>query len=1545
MKLPFRFINGIARSITIAGLIIVLFHYTAQAQSTHLKVGIYQNAPKLSLDNNGLAIGFFPEILNYIAEKERWSLEYVPCVWKECLLKLESGRLDLMMDVAFTEDRAKKFIFNQEVALANWSRIYAKNTSNIKSILDLDRKRVAVVKESIQAKKLKADAQAFNILPKFVEVDTFLAIFSLIEKEKVDAGIVNRLFGAQQASNFNIQETGVVAYPSRLMFAAPKGRNSHILSLIDKHLIALKIDQQSIYHSAQKRTLARTAKPLLPSSLSLSKAELGWLSEHREIIIAFDGNYAPYSTLSEQDEFEGIAIDFTRELARNIGINIKMYPNGKWSELYDAALKQEVDVIATLVKKPDRDQLFAFTQPYITLSQYIITHQDNNVLLKREQLNGKKVALVKGYSTSEILLEEFPDIAPVYVDTLSEALAIVSTGNADATVAAIGMANHIMTQQGLTNLQFAALYAKGLSKQRYGVRKDWPELASILDKAMEAMSNRTKMGIFQRWMPTFVAREELAVYSSFQAGLSVEEQAWLDSHREITIAINNAWPPMDYVDEQGKTHGIGVGFIKALNKRLNGALKIVPGSWSQIYNDVKEKRLDALMDITPRPDRYADFNFTNPYVKVPHIIFARKDAPHYESLDDLNAKSVGIEKDFFIARVLKEHYPQITVVEYETTSDAIDAVSKGDVDAYIGNRAATMYIIEHELISNLKGHGKIDETASINAIGVRKDRPILKDILQKALSDISVEETRAILLDWIEPSKKRSDVLQRLTNKERAWLTNHPIIRVSNELDWPPYDFNKNNEATGFSIEYLELIASELGIHFEFISDNWTGLIEKTKHQEIDIIHPLNINESRKNYLNFTDPIFTLEQIATVRLQDQGISSIKDLYGKRLAAANNWLFTKYIREKHPQIKLYLVKNSLEGLKAVQSNKADAWIDNYATSKFLIENHFLTNLKISEEELYDIDEFRHTPHYIAVRKDWPELKNIIQKTMDAISTEDKSKLYEKWYIYASTQQRIELTDEEREWLSNNATVRVAHDKESPPIEYTSQAGNIEGISIDYLKRIGEILNIEIELIAKQNREQTISAIKLGDIDIVAAADNTPEQKEILNFSQPYLKFPMVIVTQSNSPYTSSIDYLINKRVAVIAGSEARLSIENGYPGIEIIPTGNAADGLQAVSSGNAYAYIGDLASISHIIDKEGFTNLKVSGEAPYKHSLSIGTSKAHPILSNLIKKALAIITKEEQNAIQKRWFAVKYEQATDYSLAWRVLIIAIIIILVFTYWNRRLAHTVKIREEAELAMKSAKDKVDSVNKKLKDLDKLKSMFIASMSHELRTPLNSIIGFTGMLLQGISGELNNKQEDNLRRVYKSGKHLLSLITDVIDISKIESGRVDIFPQTFPLKEVVDEAIETIQPQLDSKELSLTVKANRWPEMETDRKRLFQCLLNYLSNAVKYSEKGSIDITVTDLNDDIEIKVKDTGIGISEKDMPKLFEAFERMESHLKVKSGGTGLGLYLTKKIITELLEGTIAVESRIGEGSQFSFTVPKKIEAPHEEALSLKDQLE
>lgn len=252
------------------------------------------------------------------------------------------------------------------------------------------------------------------------------------------------------------------------------------------------------------------------------------------------------------------------------------------------------------------------------------------------------------------------------------------------------------------------------------------------------------------------------------------------------------------------------------------------------------------------------------------------------------------------------------------------------------------------------------------------------------------------------------------------------------------------------------------------------------------------------------------------------------------------------------------------------------------------------------------------------------------------------------------------------------------------------------------------------------------------------------------------------------------------------------------------------------------------------------------------------------------------------------------------------------------------------------LESHKKELEQANIKLKEIDRLKSMFIASMSHELRTPLNSVIGFSSILLKEWVGPLNTEQKENLSIILKAGKHLLALINDVIDVSKIEAGVVEPVIADFDLYDVMVEVVNLFSEEMGEKGIELRVEPIHL-NMHTDRKRLLQCILNLMSNAVKFTEKGDVRVTAHLATDEgrmrpssVVIAAEDTGIGIKEEDLLKLFQPFVRLDSPLRSKVLGTGLGLYLTRKLAKEILRGDIAVISRYGEGSVFTLKIPVTI---------------
>lgn len=253
------------------------------------------------------------------------------------------------------------------------------------------------------------------------------------------------------------------------------------------------------------------------------------------------------------------------------------------------------------------------------------------------------------------------------------------------------------------------------------------------------------------------------------------------------------------------------------------------------------------------------------------------------------------------------------------------------------------------------------------------------------------------------------------------------------------------------------------------------------------------------------------------------------------------------------------------------------------------------------------------------------------------------------------------------------------------------------------------------------------------------------------------------------------------------------------------------------------------------------------------------------------------------------------------------------------------------EKKNQDLNKAYREVEELNKSVTEANRLKSEFLSNMSHELRTPLNSILALSSILLARMDGDLNEEQEKQLKIIEKSGKNLLRLINDILDLSKIDSGRMDIFNAEYAVHDFTESLRMTIMPMLKETDLEFHIEVEEGIDIHsTDENKLKQVLLNLISNAIKFTPKGNVTLQVkrTKFDDVLEYAVKDTGIGIDPSNFETIFDPFRQLDGSATRKYGGTGLGLAVTKRLV-ELLGGKISVESALGKGSTFKFILPAK----------------
>jgi PAS domain S-box-containing protein len=723
--------------------------------------------------------------------------------------------------------------------------------------------------------------------------------------------------------------------------------------------------------------------------------------------------------------------------------------------------------------------------------------------------------------------------------------------------------------------------------------------------------------------------------SSSKINFTETEQNWMKAHPIIKIGTSKNWPPMDFVDENGNSQGIGVEYIKLINSKLkNTKLLINSGPWNNIYKKAKEHKLDALTGIKPREDRKKFLNFTKPYINIPSIISARKNAPYYKSISELKGKLVAVEKSYFIAGFLKKSYPEIKMLKCASTSDALDAVSKKQADAYIGNRAVVNYLINKELISNLQIQGKLKDMSSNLTIGVRKDWPILIGILNKVLSSLTMEEKFTVNQKWSGGYKFSTANKLGLTLEERSWLAKHPILRVSNEKNWPPFNFYANKSPKGLSIDYMNLLAIKMGVKIKYITGpTWSEFLGMIKNKNLDVMLNIVKTKDRKKYILFTPPYFRNPNTIVSRI-DTSLKTVAQLDGKTVAIPKGFFYEEILKESYPKIKILTMDNVADCLRAVSMNKADSAMGEDAVVRHIIRNNMLSNLHVSGEACIGDPDLQNLR--IGIRENAAVLKSIIEKAMKNVSHREMAELQDEWLLKVKkTNNFIPLSKQEREWLIKHPVVSFTGDPDWLPHEAFTADGKYIGMVADYIKYIEGKIPIKFTPVPVKNWDDAIKLVGSGKVDILSESTDAPREK-YLKFTNPYINSPIVVLLRNNSAELNSKNDLAGKSVALVKGYGYLDEVLPHYPGIKATYVNTVKKGLIDLSNGKVDAMIVTQSTASYEIMKLGLTNIYIADISPVGIKLGLGIRKDWPEMVSIINKVISTMSPQEHQIISSKW---------------------------------------------------------------------------------------------------------------------------------------------------------------------------------------------------------------------------------------------------------------------------------------------------------------------
>jgi two-component system, NarL family, sensor histidine kinase EvgS len=516
-----------------------------------------------------------------------------------------------------------------------------------------------------------------------------------------------------------------------------------------------------------------------------------------------------------------------------------------------------------------------------------------------------------------------------------------------------------------------------------------------------------------------------------------------------------------------------------------------------------------------------------------------------------------------------------------------------------------------------------------------------------------------------------------LSPEEVVWLQQHKApIKVHNEDDWKPFNFNDAGKPKGYSIDYIQLVAEKLGIQIEFVSGpSWSEFLEMMQNGSLDIMVNIASTKERRNYLRFTEPYFITKTYLFVRNSDNSISDLNDLAGKKIGFTKGFFFGEFIHKSYPEIEIITFDSTLESLIGVEKGVVDAAIEVPFVAQKLFQEEKLNTVKrggvVTDPRFI-------TTFSIATHKDNLILSSIIQKGMDAVSSEEELLIRKKWKIEERKSSLI--SEDEEAYLSQLNALTVCVNPNRLPLEAVNIDGTLTGISSEFTKLLYQRMKTPFTIVKTKNWGETLKLAQKGDCDLLPMITKTKQRQEYLNFTTSWLTTPMVVATRQDQIYISSIEQVTNQTFGVVRDLATNEILHLAYPELKLVNVQSISKGLKKVKDGILFGFIGTLPTISRTLQTENITKVKISGDVGLNVGFAIGVKKSDKQLLGIVEKSLATIDKSQVTNIYNRWLTIAYIDRFDYTRFWQLVVIFVIFILYLLYRYRRgLQITAELRQ--------------------------------------------------------------------------------------------------------------------------------------------------------------------------------------------------------------------------------------------------------------------------
>ena len=764
------------------------------------------------------------------------------------------------------------------------------------------------------------------------------------------------------------------------------------------------------------------------------------------------------------------------------------------------------------------------------------------------------------------------------------------------------------------------------------------------------------------------------------------------------------------------------------------------------------------------------------------------------------------------------------------------------------------------------------------------------------------------------------------------------IVRVGSFEDTFNY-VNEKGVRKGYGYELLQTLSGYTGWQFEYVTCDWSDCFEKLKNGEIDIMGDISYTEDRAEEMLFSDEPMGEEKYylyADFSRTDISASNFKTLNGKKIGVLMGTEPEEMLTEWEEKHGIKTEHVNISDNEDVKQKLANHEIDCFVSleESFWAERGISTITRVGESGIY-----------YAINKNRPDIKEELDDAMRALDEAVPFYTADLYKRYFSMDYTPILTGEEKAWLRKHGAIRMGFlASDSGVSTFDPATGEFTGVITDYIQFAADCLGnqeLEFQLVGYDSKEAELDALKSGEIDMIFHCDQNPNLAEEYHFAC------------TNTTWTSNLMAVTNKQhfnennVNRIAVPQNKLSLKKYlafyYPQWEIVDCDTQEDAARLVKDGQADCFVTGISSENKYSKKYSFYSVPLVNPVRSCFAVNSGnrsllsilnkTIKAMPV--NMLAGALAMYKSSARKVtlsdfIKDNFFKVMLIS----SIAVAVVLLTILMLLQ------------KARKAEAAARKAASDtqelnaKLQVAVEKAESANRAKSTFLSNMSHDIRTPMNAIIGFTTLALSNIDD--TDRVKDYLAKTLASSNHLLSLINDVLDMSRIESGKIHLEEVEVNLSDVLHDLKTIVSGQIYAKQLELYMDATDVTDEDVycDKTRLNQILLNLLSNAIKFTPAGgTVSVRVRQLAGKVhgcgqyEFRIKDNGIGMSPEFAQKIFEPFERERTSTVSRIQGTGLGMAITKNIV-DMMGGTIEVQTAQGKGSEFIICLPLRTQDEH-----------